>query len=114
MKEKFVKSKDFNEPDDVMLMDDEEFIKAYDIEPTEDSVFKLESEINDLVYQKEELEADNKNMQYILNNEVVDYFRANELFDEIKFNQIEILKIDQKLSKLKTKYDKLTQSSMQR
>jgi hypothetical protein len=46
-------------------------------------------------------------MQFILNNEVVDYYRANELFDEIKYNQIEILKIEQKLAKLKAKYDKL-------
>ena len=53
-------------------------------------------------------------MQFILNNEVVDYYRANELFDEIKYNQIEILKIDQKLAKLKAKYDKLTQSTYQR
>ena len=114
MNEKLKKSNSLNEPDDVMLMDDDEFLKAYDIEATDDSIFNLESQINDLVYQKEELESDIKNMQFILNNEVVDYYRANELFDEIKYNQIEILKIDQKLAKLKAKYDKLTQSIYER
>ena len=114
MLEKFKKSNSFNEPDDIMLMDDDDFSKAYDIEVSDDRIFELESQINDLVYQKEELESDNNNMQFILNNEVVDYYRANELFDEIKYNQIEILKIEQKLAKLKAKYDKLTQSTYQR
>ena len=36
--------------------------------------------------------------------------RANELFDEIKYNQIEILKIESELSKLKKKYDALVNS----
>ena len=101
MNEKFKKSDSLNEPDDIMLMDDDDFSKAYDIDVS-------------LVYQKEALESDNNNMQFILNNEVVDYYRANELFDEIKYNQIEILKIEQKLAKLKAKYDKLTQSTYQR
>ena len=85
-----------------------------EFEALKDKNKTLQSQINDLVYQKEELESDNNNMQFILNNEVVDYYRANELFDEIKYNQIEILKIDQKLAKLKAKYDKLTQSTYQR
>lgn len=114
MNEKFKKSDSLNEPDDIMLMDDDDFSKAYDIEVSDDRIFELESQINDLVYQKEELESDNNNMQFILNNEVVDYYRANELFDEIKYNQIEILKIEQKLAILKAKYDKLTQSTYQR
>ena len=100
MNEKFKKSDSLNEPDDIMLMDDDDFSKAYDIDVSDDRIFELES--------------DNNNMQFILNNEVVDYYRANELFDEIKYNQIEILKIDQKLAKLKAKYDKLTQSTYQR
>ena len=77
MNEKFKKSDSLNEPDDIMLMDDDDFSKAYDIDVSDDRIFELESQINDLVYQKEELESDNKNMQFILNNEVVDY--AHEL-----------------------------------
>ena len=100
MNEKIKKSDSLNEPDDIMLMDDDDFSKAYDIDVSDDRIFELES--------------DNNNMQFILNNEVVDYYRANELFDEIKYNQIEILKIEQKLAKLKAKYDKLTQSTYQR
>lgn len=110
MKERFNKMSDMNEPDDIMLLSDDEFETAYQVDDS-DEIYHLEDEINDLIFQKEELEADNKNIEYILNNEVVDFYRANELFDEIKFNQIEILKIDQKLAQLKLKYDKLSNSN---
>lgn len=106
MNTKFEKSKSYNEPDEVMLLTDDEFENAYDT-PIEVSPFALEDEINDLIYQKEELENDIKNMQFILNNETVDFYRANELFDEIKFNQIEILRIEERITKLKAKYDKI-------
>lgn len=106
MNTKYEKSKSYNEPDEVMLLTDDEFENAYDT-PIEVSQFALEDEINDLIYQKEELENDIKNMQFILNNETVDFYRANELFDEIKFNQIEILRIEERIAKLKAKYDKI-------
>lgn len=109
MNTKFEKSKSYNEPDEVMLLTDDEFENAYDT-PVDASPFALEDEINDLIYQKEELENDIKNMQFILNNETVDFYRANELFDEIKFNQIEILRIEERITKLKAKYDKITGS----
>lgn len=109
MNTKFEKSKSYNEPDEVMLLNDDEFENAFDT-PVDASTFALEDEINDLIYQKEELENDIKNMQFILNNETVDFYRANELFDEIKFNQIEILRIEERITKLKAKYDKITGS----
>ena len=49
MNEKFKKSDSLNEPDDIMLMDDDDFSKAYDIEVSDDRIFELESQINDLV-----------------------------------------------------------------
>lgn len=109
MNTKFEKSKSYNEPDEVMLLTDDEFENAYDT-PVDARSFALEDEINDLIYQKEELENDIKNMQFILNNETVDFYRANELFDEIKFNQIEILRTEERITKLKAKYDKITGS----
>lgn len=74
----------------------------------------MNDEINDLLYQKDELESDNKKIEFILNNETMDFYRANELFDEIKYNQIAILRIDEQITRLKRKYDKLVQSSYQR
>ena len=109
MKEMIEKAKNLNEPDDIMLMDESDFIKAYDVDIDEkiEMVHALETKINDLAFQKEELLLDNKNITDILNNEALDHIRANELFDEIKYNQIEILKIESELSKLKKKYDAL-------
>lgn len=109
MNTKYEKSKSYNEPDEIMLLTDDEFVNAYDT-AIEITPFAVEDEINDLIYQKEELENDIKNMQFILNNETVDFYRANELFDEIKFNQIEILRIEERIAKLKAKYDKITGS----
>ncbi len=109
MNSKYEKSKSYNEPDEVMLLTDDEFESAYDT-PIETSLFTLEDEINDLIYRKEELESDIKNMQFILNNETMDFYRANELFDEIKFNQIEILRIEERIAKLKSRYDKIITS----
>ncbi len=114
MKEKFNKIKDMNEPDDIMLMEDEEFIKAYDIHPIDDDIFELETKINDLINQKEELESDIKNIDFIINNETLDYIRVNELTDEKKYNQIEIYKINKKIAQLRQQYDSLTQSQLKR
>ena len=47
MNEKIKKSDSLNEPDDIMLMDDDDFSKAYDIDVSDDRIFELESQIND-------------------------------------------------------------------
>ena len=88
MNSKYEKSKSYNEPDEVMLLTDDEFESAYDT-PIETSLFTLEDEINDLIYRKEELESDIKNMQFILNNE---------------------LRIEERIAKLKSRYDKIITS----
>lgn len=111
MKDRFRKASNLNEPDEIMLLADDEYEEAYDETLVK---FSIEDEINDLLYQKDELESDNKKIEFILNNETMDFYRANELFDEIKYNQIAILRIDEQITRLKRKYDKLVQSSYQR
>lgn len=111
MKDRFRKASNLDEPDEIMLLSDDEYEKAYDETLVK---FSIEDEINDLLYQKDELESDNKKIEFILNNETMDFYRANELFDEIKYNQIAILRIDEQITRLKRKYDKLVQSSYQR
>lgn len=111
MKDRFKKASNLDEPDEIMLLSDGEYEAAYDETLVK---FSIEDEINDLLYQKDELESDNKKIEFILNNETMDFYRANELFDEIKYNQIAILRIDEQITRLKRKYDKLVQSSYQR
>lgn len=111
MKDRFKKASNLDEPDEIMLLSDDEYEVAYDETLVK---FSIEDEINDLLYQKDELESDNKKIEFILNNETMDFYRANELFDEIKYNQIAILRIDEQITRLKRKYDKLVQSSYQR
>ena len=111
MKDRFKKASNLDEPDEIMLLSDDEYEVAYDETLVK---FSIEDEINDLLYQKDELESDNKKIEFILNNETMDFYRANELFDEIKYNQIAILRIDEQIARLKRKYDKLVQSSYQR
>ena len=111
MKDRFRKASNLDEPDEIMLLSDDEYEEAYDETLVK---FSIEDEINDLLYQKDELESDNKKIEFILNNETMDFYRANELFDEIKYNQIAILRIDEQIARLKRKYDKLVQSSYQR
>lgn len=111
MKDRFKKTSNLDEPDEIMLLSDDEYEAAYDETLVK---FSIEDEINDLLYQKDELESDNKKIEFILNNETMDFYRANELFDEIKYNQIAILRIDEQIARLKRKYDKLVQSSYQR
>lgn len=111
MKDRFRKASNLDEPDEIMLLSDDEYEEAYDETLVK---FSIEDEINDLLYQKDELESDNKKIEFILNNETMDFYRANELFDEIKYNQIAILRIDEQITRLKRKYDKLVQSSYQR
>lgn len=111
MKDRFIKASNLDEPDEIMLLSDDEYEVAYDETLVK---FSIEDEINDLLYQKDELESDNKKIEFILNNETMDFYRANELFDEIKYNQIAILRIDEQITRLKRKYDKLVQSSYQR
>ena len=55
MKEMIEKAKNLNEPDDIMLMDESDFIKAYDVDIDEkiEMVHALETKINDLAFQKE-------------------------------------------------------------
>lgn len=111
MKDRFKKASNLDEPDEIMFLSDDEYEVAYDETLVK---FSIEDEINDLLYQKDELESDNKKIEFILNNETMDFYRANELFDEIKYNQIAILRIDEQIARLKRKYDKLVQSSYQR
>lgn len=111
MKDRFKKASNLDEPDEIMLLSDDEYEAAYDETLVK---FSIEDEINDLLYQKDELESDNKKIEFLLNNETMDFYRVNELFDEIKYNQIAILRIDEQITRLKRKYDKLVQSSYQR
>lgn len=111
MKDRFKKASNLDEPDEIMLLSDDEYEAVYDETLVK---FSIEDEINDLLYQRDELESDNKKIEFILNNETMDFYRANELFDEIKYNQIAILRIDEQITRLKRKYDKLVQSSYQR
>ena len=49
MKERFNKISDMNEPDDIMLLSDDEFETAYQVDDS-DEIYHLEDEINDLIY----------------------------------------------------------------
>ena len=77
----------YNEPDNIMLLSDEELEKMYDLDGDEylDKINEIQMSIYDLLYQKD------------------------ELTEEIKYNQIQILKIQQEIEKLKKEYDKLMQ-----
>ena len=66
MKDRFIKASNLDEPDEIMLLSDDEYEVAYDETLVK---FSIEDEINDLLYQKDELESDNKKIEFILNNE---------------------------------------------
>lgn len=101
----------YNEPDNIMLLSDEELEKMYDLDSDEylEKINEIQMSIYDLLYQKDELTEEIKKMEFIINNEILDHVKAYELFDEIKYNQIQILKIEQEIEKLKKEYDRLMQ-----
>ena len=101
----------YYEPDNIMLLTDEELEKMYDIDSDEylDKINELQIKLYDLLYHKDELIDEIKKMEFMINNEIMDHMRASELFDEIKYNKLEILKIDQMIEKIKKEYDKLMQ-----
>lgn len=112
---KLQKANEFNEPDNIMVLDDKEYANAYDsdyereidIDELEGEMLFLEAEINDLLFHIDELENENDGIDFILNNEVVDYFRAAELNEEKTYNNIRISELMQKLDSLKRKYQGL-------
>ena len=81
---KLQKANEFSEPDNIMILDDSEYAQAYDseylkeldIDELEGQMLFLETEINDLLFHIDELENENDGIDFILNNEAVDYFRA--------------------------------------
>ena len=99
----------YNEPDNIMLLTDDELKNMYDIDSDEylEKNNELQLQLYDLLYHKDELIEEIKKMEFMINNEIMDHMRASELFDEIKYNKLEILKIDQMIEKIKKEYDKL-------
>lgn len=112
---KLQKANEFSEPDNIMILDDSEYAQAYDseylkevdIDELEGQMLFLETEINDLLFQIDELENENDGIDFILNNEAVDYFRAAELNEEKTYNNIKISELGQNLAILKRKYQGL-------
>lgn len=112
---KLQKANEFSEPDNIMILDDSEYAQAYDseypkevdIDELEGQMLFLETEINDLLFQIDELENENDGIDFILNNEAVDYFRAAELNEEKTYNNIKISELGQNLATLKRKYQGL-------
>lgn len=112
---KLQKANEFSEPDNIMILDDSEYAQAYDseylkevdIDELEGQMLFLETEINDLLFHIDELENENDGIDFILNNEAVDYFRAAELNEEKTYNNIKISELGQNLATLKRKYQGL-------
>lgn len=112
---KLQKANEFSEPDNIMILDDSEYAQAYDseypkeveIDELEGQMLLLETEINDLLFHIDELENENDGIDFILNNEAVDYFRAAELNEEKTYNNIKISELGQNLATLKRKYQGL-------
>lgn len=112
---KLQKANEFSEPDNIMILDDSEYAQAYDseylkevdIDELEGQMLFLETEINDLLFHIDELENENDGIDFILNNEAVDYFRAAELNEEKTYNNIKISELGQTLATLKRKYQGL-------
>lgn len=112
---KLQKANEFSEPDNIMILDDSEYAQAYDseypkevdIDALEGQMLFLETEINDLLFHIDELENENDGIDFILNNEAVDYFRAAELNEEKTYNNIKISELGQNLATLKRKYQGL-------
>lgn len=112
---KLQKANEFSEPDNIMILDDSEYAQAYDseylkevdIDELEGQMLFLETEINDLLFHIDELENENDGIDFILNNEAVDYFRAAELNEEKTYNNIKISELGQNLAILKRKYQGL-------
>lgn len=112
---KLQKANEFSEPDNIMILDDSEYAQAYDneypkeveIDELEGQMLLLETEINDLLFHIDELENENDGIDFILNNEAVDYFRAAELNEEKTYNNIKISELGQNLATLKRKYQDL-------
>ncbi len=109
---KLQKANEFSEPDNIMILDDKEYAIAYDkdyeketdIDELEGQMLSLEAEINDLLFHIDELENENDGIDFILNNEVLDYFRTAELTEERTYNNIKISELRQKLDMLKKNY----------
>ncbi len=112
---KLQKANEFSEPDNIMILDDSEYAQAYDseylkevdIDELEGQMLFLETEIDDLLFHIDELENENDGIDFILNNEAVDYFRAAELNEEKTYNNIKISELGQNLATLKRKYQGL-------
>lgn len=112
---KLQKANEFSEPDNIMILDDSEYAQAYDseylkevdIDELEGQILFLETEIDDLLFHIDELENENDGIDFILNNEAVDYFRAAELNEEKTYNNIKISELGQNLATLKRKYQGL-------
>lgn len=112
---KLQKANEFSEPDNIMILDDSEYAQAYDseylkevdIDELEGQMLFLETEIDDLLFHIDELENENDGIDFILNNEAVDYFRAAELNEEKTYNNIKISELGQNLAILKRKYQGL-------
>lgn len=101
----------YNEPDNIMLLTDDELRNMYDVDSDEylEKINELQMQLYDLIYHKDELIDEIQKIEFMINNEIMDHMRASELFDEIKYNKIEILKIEQTIEKLKKEYNRLMQ-----
>lgn len=112
---KLQKASEFSEPDNIMMLSNAEFEDAYDsdygkevdIDTLESQMMSLETEINDLLFHIDDLTRENEDIDYMLNNEFLDYFRAAELTEERTYNNIRISELEQKLDALKKQYTSL-------
>lgn len=112
---KLQKASEFSEPDNIMMLSNAEFEDAYDsdygkevdIDTLESQMMSLETEINDLLFHIDDLTRENEDIDYMLNNEFLDYFRAAELTEERTYNNIRISELEQKLDVLKKQYTSL-------